>query len=167
MSAGIFIIQAALFAVLSAIIASEKNRNPVKWGAVGALFSLIGLIVTLTLSEGEPGGQSSTNSHGKGQPASEENFDPDSHEKKCPDCAEYIKLEAQVCKHCGHEFSGEEVSEQIAKARENFKEKRRAAEQDKAQDEVEKASVKEDMTVLGIIVLVIGAVALLVTLTSG
>ncbi len=30
-------------------------------------------------------------------------------------CAEYIKLEARRCKHCGHEFSDEEVERQIEK----------------------------------------------------
>lgn len=25
--------------------------------------------------------------------------------KKCPKCAEMVKPEAQVCKHCGHEFA--------------------------------------------------------------
>ncbi len=36
-------------------------------------------------------------------------------EKKCPACAETIKAEAAVCKHCGHRFSEEEVAS--AKAR--------------------------------------------------
>jgi hypothetical protein len=30
-------------------------------------------------------------------------------DKACPRCAEHIKLDASVCKHCGHEFSPEEV----------------------------------------------------------
>jgi hypothetical protein len=49
----------------------------------------------------------------KWQPSDTQQFNPDEHEKKCPDCAEYIKLEARVCKHCGHEFSKEEVEEKI------------------------------------------------------
>lgn len=32
-----------------------------------------------------------------------------SDEKKCPDCAEIIKKDAAVCKHCGHKFSEGEV----------------------------------------------------------
>jgi predicted amidophosphoribosyltransferase len=46
------------------------------------------------------------------------------HEKKCPDCAEYIKLEAQVCKHCGHEFSEDEVERQIEKKKTEVEKKR-------------------------------------------
>jgi hypothetical protein len=34
-------------------------------------------------------------------------------EKKCPECAEMIKLEALKCRFCGHEFSHEEVATQI------------------------------------------------------
>lgn len=30
-------------------------------------------------------------------------------EKKCPRCAEIIKVEARACKHCGHEFSQRDV----------------------------------------------------------
>lgn len=31
-------------------------------------------------------------------------------EKKCPKCAEVIKKEAVVCKHCGHQFSATEIA---------------------------------------------------------
>jgi alpha/beta superfamily hydrolase len=31
--------------------------------------------------------------------------------KKCPKCAEIIKLEAKVCKHCGNEFTVDEIKE--------------------------------------------------------
>lgn len=34
-------------------------------------------------------------------------------EKVCSECAEVIKLEAKLCKHCGHKFSDAEVAEQI------------------------------------------------------
>jgi predicted amidophosphoribosyltransferase len=43
--------------------------------------------------------------------------------KNCPKCAETIKLEARVCKHCGYEFSDEEIE----KERE---ERKKALEQD-------------------------------------
>lgn len=33
-------------------------------------------------------------------------------EKKCPACAEYIKSEARVCKHCGYQYSQAEMAEQ-------------------------------------------------------
>jgi hypothetical protein len=31
-------------------------------------------------------------------------------EKKCPKCAEAVKIEATVCKHCQHVFSAEEIA---------------------------------------------------------
>ncbi|MDF2602960.1 zinc ribbon domain-containing protein [Sphingomonas sp.] len=31
-------------------------------------------------------------------------------EKACPRCAEHVKLDALVCKHCGYEFSPEEMA---------------------------------------------------------
>ncbi|WP_461159257.1 zinc ribbon domain-containing protein [Sphingobium sp. TomMM35A] len=33
-----------------------------------------------------------------------------SDERKCSKCAEIVKKEAQVCKHCGHEFSSAEIN---------------------------------------------------------
>lgn len=37
-------------------------------------------------------------------------------EKKCPACAEIIKLEAVKCRFCGQQFDPEEVSRQVAAA---------------------------------------------------
>jgi len=64
---------------------------------------------------------SSATVEGKAQSSGKE-FNPDEYEKKCPMCAEYIKLEARRCKHCGHEMSEEEVAEQIEEARGEFEE---------------------------------------------
>ena len=40
-------------------------------------------------------------------------------EKKCPQCAEIIKLDAAVCKHCGHRFSENEITASQSAARRN------------------------------------------------
>ena len=46
---------------------------------------------------------------GKGQAMHRGEFYGDSYDiKKCPMCAETIKSEAKLCKHCGHKFSEEE-----------------------------------------------------------
>jgi RNA polymerase subunit RPABC4/transcription elongation factor Spt4 len=40
--------------------------------------------------------------------------------KKCPQCAEYVKYEAKICKHCKYQFSEEEinfVTEKLSKAK--------------------------------------------------
>ncbi|MCS3635838.1 hypothetical protein GGP57_003179 [Salinibacter ruber] len=125
---GILFLQAVTFGVLSAIIASNKNRSAGGWGALGFLFGLFGFIATIAVGEAEDDTRSSRRQSSQQKPNSSEKkqtpgskekrsaaqgFDPDNHEKKCPDCAEYIKLEAQVCKHCGHRFSDEELERQI------------------------------------------------------
>jgi len=107
MIVGILLFQAVAFAVLSAIVADRKKRNPTGWGFIGLVFGLFGFIAALVVEEVEPEKPSvSQSSNGR-------EFDPDEHEKKCPMCAEYIKLEARRCKHCGHEMSEEEVEQQI------------------------------------------------------
>lgn len=121
MIATVLFVQAVVFAVLSAIVASDKNRSAAGWGILGFLFSLFGFITAIAVSEVEEAQSarkkpSSTKEDHLPSPTQE--FDPEEHEKKCPDCAEYIKLEARVCKHCGHEFSDEEVERQIEEVKE-------------------------------------------------
>lgn len=126
MIAAILLVQAVAFAVLAGIVASNKNRNLVGWGVLGFLFGPFAFIAALVVEEAEqaempPSSQRQNQSSGAGE------FNPEEHEKKCPVCAEYIKLEARGCKHCGHEFSEEEVREQISKVREEL--------QDQAKDD--------------------------------
>lgn len=99
---------------------------------MGFLFGLFGFIAAIAVGETENDTRSSRRgasrqksssseqkqtSRSKEKQSTPQDFDPDEHEKKCPDCAEYIKLEARVCKHCGHRFSDEEVERQIEERR--------------------------------------------------
>lgn len=122
MIATLLFIQAVVFAVLSAIVASDKNRSAAGWSILGFLFGLFGFIAAIVVSEGEeetqPDREKQSSSKEGHLPSTAREFDPDEHDKKCPDCAEYIKLEARVCKHCGHEFSDEEVEQQIENVKE-------------------------------------------------
>jgi predicted RNA-binding Zn-ribbon protein involved in translation (DUF1610 family) len=118
--AAVLLIQAVAFAVLSGIVANNKNRDPTGWGIIGFLFGLFGFIAAVAVGEA---GEVQSSSRQRSQPSGAREFDPDEHEKKCPMCAEYIKLEARRCKHCGHEFSVEEVKRQIEEVKREIDEK--------------------------------------------
>ena len=128
MITGILLVQAIACAVLSAIVASNKNRSVAGWGALGFLFGVLGFIASIAVSEVEANDDGSSQRKSSGgrrrQNSVVREFDPDEHEKKCPMCAEYIKLEARRCKHCGHEFSQEQVKQQIEEVKKNLVEKR-------------------------------------------
>ena len=100
-------VYAIAFGVLSAIAVKNKNRDQAGWFFIGLLFGVFGLIAALIVDRIET----------QQRPKSPDDaFDPSSQTKKCPDCAEAIKLEAKVCRYCNHQFSDEEVALQIAAA---------------------------------------------------
>jgi hypothetical protein len=67
--------QAFGFAVLSSIVASQKDLDVVPWFMIGLLFEIFGFIAFLIVGEGESAG---------------DGFDPEAHDKKCPDCTERV-----------------------------------------------------------------------------
>jgi hypothetical protein len=73
-----------LFGITAAIIANSKGRNGFRWFCIGALFGPFSLMVAALPSLKLPPGAPTPETH-----------------VVCPDCAELIRKEARVCKHCG------------------------------------------------------------------
>lgn len=83
----IFIIWIVLSALV-AHVAAKKGRSEVGYFFLSLLLSpIIGLIAILVAGDNEEG------------------FIKNGDLKKCPACAELVKLEAIKCKHCGHNIN--------------------------------------------------------------
>jgi len=72
--------------IVAGVVATHKNRNVIGWILITLLFFPI-VLVLLFLPK-KPGDQNSL----------------DSSLKKCPHCAEDIKIEATLCRFCNKEF---------------------------------------------------------------
>lgn len=84
-----------LCGIAAATVASSKGRSAVGWFFLGLILGPFGLIFALIV--------------GKEGPAEGE--------RKCPFCAEFIKREAIVCKHCGKDLPNEPKAEALKPTR--------------------------------------------------
>jgi len=78
--------------VVSAIVATNKGRSGCGWFATGVLLGPLGFILALVVPKNEPRVEQRSIRSGES--------------KKCPFCAELVKREALVCKHCGRDLPG-------------------------------------------------------------
>jgi len=76
--------------VIAAIVATNKGRSGCGWFLVGVLLGPFGFILALVVSRNESKAEKRSIQSGE--------------LKKCPHCAELVKREAVVCKHCGRDL---------------------------------------------------------------
>jgi hypothetical protein len=91
-------------AALTGYVASQKGRDVASWVIISFILPLLGLIALAALP-----------AVGRSQQAALVTQPEDVGEmtKKCPECAETIKLEARVCKHCHYRFDPVDVAQQV------------------------------------------------------
>jgi hypothetical protein len=77
--------------VVAAVVATNKGRSGCGWFILGVLLGPLGFILALVVSSNQPGVEREALESGS--------------MKKCPYCAELIRLEAVKCRFCGSALS--------------------------------------------------------------
>src|SRR5574340_1276946 len=76
--------------IITAAIGSNKGRSGCGWFIVGILLGPLGIILALVMSPNVAQVEQQSLKSGES--------------RKCPYCAELVKREAIVCKHCGRDL---------------------------------------------------------------
>lgn len=82
----LYVVYSVICAVLSAVVATTKDRNPATWFLGGLFFGVLGLIAAAGADR--PHEDTASHSH-----------------KTCPYCQERIRTSATACRYCGREVA--------------------------------------------------------------
>ncbi|MBF0230386.1 MAG: zinc ribbon domain-containing protein [Desulfamplus sp.] len=96
-----YIVYGIIFAFGCGYLAKEKGKNVTDWQILGFLLGIIALLII---------GLSSKSDKINNQA---QNQEIDNATKKCPYCAEIIRLEALKCRYCGEIFDPSDVSKSV------------------------------------------------------
>lgn len=94
-----YLVFMCLCGLITGIIGSNKGRSGFLWFLIGFLLSVLGIVLALVTKKDSQTLESKALASGT--------------QKKCPYCAELIKTEAIICKHCNREQTVNNTSMQI------------------------------------------------------
>lgn len=97
----VFLLLWLAFAIAIGFAATSWGRSGVLWFIGSILLSPVLTGVFLLLA-----GKVNDEPQGKG-------FNFTEYSKVCPDCAEKVRVQARVCKHCSHEWTDDEVRDSV------------------------------------------------------
>lgn len=107
----VYLVAGLVFGLIGAGIADSKGRPRLEGFILGFVLSLIGLLVCMVLTPITPATDSARAANGL---------------KRCPECAENIRVEALTCHFCRHAFDASQVEKDTATAASLTKRARRA-----------------------------------------
>jgi hypothetical protein len=91
-----------LFGIVCGVIAETRGLGPVKWFVIGLLIGPFGVVLVLVLPPNEKKLEEAALEGGKFA--------------RCPYCAELIRHDAIICKHCGREVTKAVAQEPVVVA---------------------------------------------------